>query len=469
MTKCLRTIALRTMVFCIVLLFFAYRGDAASPPTSSMRYDARGNLTDGVDGDHYTYTPQGKLASIERNGNIIAEYFYDSNTNLVKKKENGTTLHYIGSAYQQEVGKEGTTFYTYQGKTIAKRQGKNAPTYFATDPLGTVKAEISASGAVLSRYRYDPFGKVLSEKQPSSRGFTNQEFSSQTNLYDYNARTYDPRLRKFLQPDSIVPNAQQPLTLNRYAYAQNNPQKYSDPTGHIVFTPYYFAEAVQQNWSTIQQGFAGLFQAGNSLFSGIGNLMLGQSIADDWYGFQEGLYLFPKMAIQPVLTDAGNGPVPFDITTPMYDMVGLNPLIESMNPALSADSRRDLLGEGASKIITTLAATEISLAAFEAIPFFASQPIRDALVTTEKSVNHVKLHEQPNYNKQLHGVFFGDSLAITQSTWTTQNCLSCRENAYKFFSPNVGYMTGINGNGERLNYMTIVQENNMLITSFPSR
>ncbi len=47
----------------------------------------------------------------------------------------------------------------------------------------------------------------------------------------YNARWYDPALSRFAQADSIVPAGVQGL--DRYAYVNNNPLRYTDPTGHI--------------------------------------------------------------------------------------------------------------------------------------------------------------------------------------------------------------------------------------------
>jgi hypothetical protein len=46
----------------------------------------------------------------------------------------------------------------------------------------------------------------------------------------YNARWYDPALGRFAQADSIIPDGVQGL--DRYAYVNNNPMRYTDPTGH---------------------------------------------------------------------------------------------------------------------------------------------------------------------------------------------------------------------------------------------
>ena len=50
----------------------------------------------------------------------------------------------------------------------------------------------------------------------------------------YHARYYDPLLRRFTQPDTIIPNPHNPQDLNRYTYTRNNPIKYTDPSGHKV-------------------------------------------------------------------------------------------------------------------------------------------------------------------------------------------------------------------------------------------
>jgi len=48
----------------------------------------------------------------------------------------------------------------------------------------------------------------------------------------YTARYYDPLIGRFTQPDTIVPDSQNPQDLNRYTYVRNNPARFSDPTGN---------------------------------------------------------------------------------------------------------------------------------------------------------------------------------------------------------------------------------------------
>jgi hypothetical protein len=50
----------------------------------------------------------------------------------------------------------------------------------------------------------------------------------------YNARWYDPVLGRFAQVDSIIPQNQGVQAWDRYAYVNNNPVRYTDPSGHCI-------------------------------------------------------------------------------------------------------------------------------------------------------------------------------------------------------------------------------------------
>jgi RHS repeat-associated protein len=64
--------------------------------------------------------------------------------------------------------------------------------------------------------------------------FTGQRRESSFGLYYYGARWYDPYLNRWIQPDTVIPQQQGVQAWDRYAYANNNPVKYTDPTGKGV-------------------------------------------------------------------------------------------------------------------------------------------------------------------------------------------------------------------------------------------
>src|SRR5690606_18181078 len=51
------------------------------------------------------------------------------------------------------------------------------------------------------------------------------------------ARYYDPALRRFISADTIVPDMMDTRAYNRFAYVNNNPINFSDPTGHVCYDP----------------------------------------------------------------------------------------------------------------------------------------------------------------------------------------------------------------------------------------
>ena len=59
----------------------------------------------------------------------------------------------------------------------------------------------------------------------------------ETNLYYLNARYYNPEWRRFLSPDdSSYLNPESVNGLNLYAYCNNDPVNYADPSGHFMIS-----------------------------------------------------------------------------------------------------------------------------------------------------------------------------------------------------------------------------------------
>jgi len=68
---------------------------------------------------------------------------------------------------------------------------------------------------------------------PTDRLFTGRSVTSAT-IGSISSRRATTMLSigKFQTADTIVSKPGNPRTLNRYAYAANNPMRYTDPTGH---------------------------------------------------------------------------------------------------------------------------------------------------------------------------------------------------------------------------------------------
>jgi len=62
--------------------------------------------------------------------------------------------------------------------------------------------------------------------------FTGYLWDKETNLFFAKARFYDPEVGRFISQDSYLGQVDDPPSLHRYFYANDNPTRYVDPTGH---------------------------------------------------------------------------------------------------------------------------------------------------------------------------------------------------------------------------------------------
>ncbi len=134
--------------------------------------------------------------------------------------------------------------------------------FYHTDPAGTPIAMSDASGNVVWRADYRPFGEIQSESGTAENNklFVGKEKDDETGLYYFGARYMDDRIGRFISPDPVGPVDPRtgkineklllnPQRLNTYAYALNNPYRYIDPDGNTVWDVLdfaFFAQSVYQ-------------------------------------------------------------------------------------------------------------------------------------------------------------------------------------------------------------------------------
>jgi RHS repeat-associated protein len=131
--------------------------------------------------------------------------------------------------------------YYYAGaQRVAMRQGSTLY-YLLPDHLGSTSLTTDANGAKLAELRYRTWGETRYNggNTPTKYQYTGQySYTADFGLYFYNARWYDPTLGRFAQPDSLIPEQSQGVQAwDRYAYVNNNPLRYNDPSGHAVPLP----------------------------------------------------------------------------------------------------------------------------------------------------------------------------------------------------------------------------------------
>ncbi|MEA5668060.1 RHS repeat-associated core domain-containing protein [Stenotrophomonas sp. MH1] len=110
-------------------------------------------------------------------------------------------------------------------------QAQTTVEYIHTDALGSPVAVTNASGNVIEREVYEPYGSPITRPPSDQPGFTGHVADSLTGLTYMQQRYYDPQIGRFLSVDPVTAYSNPVGAFNRYWYANNNPYKFTDPDG----------------------------------------------------------------------------------------------------------------------------------------------------------------------------------------------------------------------------------------------
>jgi RHS repeat-associated protein len=213
-------------------------GSAAYEPESrqvmfgdrSVAYDPSGNPTTISDATGLTtlqWDSRNRLIGlVGPAGN--ASFVYDAVGRRIVKVINNVTTQFLydgPDATQQIVDGQPTAYLRLL--LVDSPLARGDSDYYLTDRLGSTLALTDASGAITTRYVYEPFGLATHEGAHSDNAlqFTGRE-NDGTGLLYYRARYYAPTLHRFLGQD-LLPG----LGDNRYVYIGSNPLGGIDPFG----------------------------------------------------------------------------------------------------------------------------------------------------------------------------------------------------------------------------------------------
>jgi RHS repeat-associated protein len=213
----------------------------------SYQYDDNGNLTRKTllatgNYSQYTYDAENRLTKVEEfaAGNptpfATSTYRYDGLGRRIEKVANGQTKRFIYDGEDILLEYDGANVlqarYTHGpgiDEPIAVTKGSST-FFYHQDGLGTVTDLTDSAGATAKSYSYDAYGNLVDQTgtvdQPYT--YTGRELDSETGLYYYRARYYDPATGLFLQKDPIGLLGG---TNNLYQYVSSSPTNWTDPSG----------------------------------------------------------------------------------------------------------------------------------------------------------------------------------------------------------------------------------------------
>ena len=194
--------------------------------------------------------------------------------NLTAPLTNTSTRYYLGNYERLGVGTSKRHIYyiaanginaiiTYDENTNTTVPDANTyQTYYTfTDHLGSILTVVNGTSTTAApliasavQYNYDAWGRErratgiaeawVSFDMPTAattgvttwlnRGYTAHEQLRTFALINMNGRMYDPALGRMLSPDNYAGLDGTTQSYNQYSYVQNNPLKYTDPTGEFL-------------------------------------------------------------------------------------------------------------------------------------------------------------------------------------------------------------------------------------------
>jgi RHS repeat-associated protein len=243
-----------------------------STTTESYTYDPVGNRLSSLGVSSYSYNTSNQLTSTpnttytyDNNGNTATrvdstgttQYFWDFENRLksVTLPGSGGTVSFKYDPFGRRIYKSsssGTSVFAYDGDNLIEETNSSggvvaryedtqnideplamlrsgATSYYHADGLGSITSLSSAAGSIANTYTYDSYGKLTASTGSLVNPFryTARESDTETGLYYYRARYYDPNPGRLLSEDPIDFAG----GINFYAYVQNDPLNLFDPLG----------------------------------------------------------------------------------------------------------------------------------------------------------------------------------------------------------------------------------------------
>jgi len=236
--------------------------ELTSDSNASYTYDNNGNTLTKVVGSNttsYAWDFENRLTSVTLPGTGgTVQFKYDPFGRRIQKvyttgsnPPTTTTTNYLydGDNEVEQVDQNGNVLSRFaQGQNIDEPlalSASGATSFYEQDGLGSVTSLTNGTGAVAQSYTLDSFGKVVnsSGNVANPLRYTGRDFDSESGLYYYRARYYDPSTGRFLSEDPIGFTGE----INFYRYAEDDPVLFNDPSGlqHAPGGPWHPAPGVK--------------------------------------------------------------------------------------------------------------------------------------------------------------------------------------------------------------------------------
>ncbi len=206
---------------------------------ATYTYDASGFLTQITDATGTTdlsYSSAGELLGVDGPAGAVS-YGYDASGVLVSRTDATGTVGFVNDAsgsLPHAVAASDGSWWVYAGsRALAQATPDGQVHYLHEDPRGDVRLVTDAAGAVTDTFTYSVDGEVTARTGTTavSVGWNGEYTDPATGMVWLRARWFDPASARFITADPWQGNPANPVSLNRYLYANADPINNTDPTG----------------------------------------------------------------------------------------------------------------------------------------------------------------------------------------------------------------------------------------------
>ena len=211
--------------------------ELTSTSNASYTYDYNGNTTSKTDSTgttNYTWDYENRLTEVTlpNSGGTVTFKYDPFGRRIEKISPTATSIFaYDGPNLIETVNASGVVVARYTqtenvDEPLAMQRGTTT-SYYEQDGLGSVTSLSASAGTLAQSYTYDSFGNTTNSSGSLTNflRYTGREFDTETGLYYYRARYYDPAPGRFISEDPFL------FGPNFYMYAGNNPTDALDPFG----------------------------------------------------------------------------------------------------------------------------------------------------------------------------------------------------------------------------------------------
>ena len=249
--------------------------EAIDGVVTRYRYDDNGNTlaksVDNIDQALYEWNIDGRLVRVDTNADGVDDLANEYDVDGIRISQtvdpdgniDKTVFLMDGNREYQQVLEEfktdGTimTSYVHGWDLISQdRHSDTGKSFHHVDGLGSTVVLTDIAGAVTDSYRYDAYGRTTERIGTTTNVYQFAGEARDASGLDYlRARYLNPNNGRFFGMDPAQGFISDPMTLNRFLYANANPINYVDPSGEFLVS-ISISLSISATLSNVQVSFA---------------------------------------------------------------------------------------------------------------------------------------------------------------------------------------------------------------------